>query len=69
MNGVRTHNFSGDTALIAQIVVNPIAMRLRPPRPPYVQIDIHVLTKTIRTSTIKLQPLEGCLMLLVELSL
>ena len=29
INGVRTHNFSGDRALIAYVVVNPATIRLR----------------------------------------
>jgi hypothetical protein len=30
MNGIQTHNVSGDIALIAQVVVNPTTIRSRP---------------------------------------
>ena len=33
INGVRTHNFSGDSHFIAQAVVNPTTIRSRPPKP------------------------------------
>ena len=34
MNGVRTHNFSGDKALIAQVVVNSTTIQSPPRQPP-----------------------------------
>ena len=39
MHGVRTHNFSGDKALIAQVIENPTTIRSRPRRTGILKLD------------------------------